>query len=210
MRNEFYGKVFRWLGIGLFITFLVAYLVSMNVNLLSFIFSGYTYIILLVLEIAICIWLTARIHKMSKEMATILYLGYTALTGVTLSSIFIVYEIDSIIWIFLASSLIFICFSFIGMKMNVDLRKLGVYLFIMLLGVVVLEIINIFVMNSTLNMIACIGGLGIFVAYIAYDIRKISYYEDSDNMAIIGAFELYLDFINIFIRLLELFGNSRD
>ena len=94
--------------------------------------------------------------------------------------------------------------------MNIDLRKLGIYLFIMLLGVVVLEIINIFIMNSTLNMIACIGGLGIFVAYIAYDIRKISYYEDSDNMAIIGAFDLYLDFINIFIRLLELFGNSRD
>ena len=135
MRNEFYGKVFRWLGIGLFVTFLVAYLVSMNVNLLSFVFSGYTYIILFVLEIVICIWLTARIHQMSKEMATILYLGYTALTGFVLSSIFIVYEIESVIWIFLVSSLIFICFSFIGMKMNIDLRKLGVYLFIMLLGV---------------------------------------------------------------------------
>ena len=92
MRNEFYGKVFRWLGIGLFVTFLVAYLVSMNVNLLSFVFSGYTYIILFVLEIVICIWLTARIHQMSKEMATILYLGYTALTGFVLSSVFVVYE----------------------------------------------------------------------------------------------------------------------
>ena len=65
-------------------------------------------------------------------------------------------------------------------------------------------------MNNTLNMIACVIGLGIFVGYVAYDIKKLNYYEDNDNMAVIGAFELYLDFINIFIRLLQLFGKNRD
>ena len=210
MNNEFISKVFRWFSLGLFITFFVGYLVSINLNLLSFLFSGYTYLILFVLEIGICIWLTARIHTMSSGLAKGLYIGYTALTGLTFSSIFVVYEITSIIYVFLATSLVFMCFSFIGKRMNVDLRKMGIYLVVLLFAVIIMEIINIFLMNQTLNMMACILGLAIFVGYVAYDIRKLSYYEDSDNMAIIGAFDLYLDFINIFIRLLELFGKNRD
>ena len=210
MNNEFYTRVFRWLGIGLFITFLVGYFVSTNLNMLSFIFSGYTYIILFILEIVICIFLTARIHKMDPNVACGLYIGYTALTGLTFSSIFIVYEVSSIIYVFLATSLVFLVFSVIGKRMNVDLRKMGIYLFVLLIAVIVLEIINIFIMNQTLDMVSCILGLCIFVGYIAYDVRKIEYYADSDNMAIIGAFNLYLDFINIFIRLLQLFGKRRD
>ena len=83
-----------------------------------------------------------------------------------------------------------------------------------LAGIIILEIINIFLMNGTLDMILCIVGLVIFVGYIAYDMQKIKQLAESginnDNMAIIGAFELYLDFINIFIRLLKLFGNERN
>ena len=208
--NAFISKVFRWLGIGLFVTFLVGYLVSTNLNMLSFIFSGYTYIIIIVLEIAVCIWLSARIRNMSTSLAKGLYLCYTALTGLTFSSIFIVYEISSIIWIFLATSLVFFIFSFIGKRMNVDLRKMGIYLIVLLFSVIILEIVNVFLMNQTLNMVGCILGLAVFVAYVAYDIRKLDYYGDSDSMAILGAFDLYLDFINIFLRLLELFGKSRD
>ena len=210
MNNDFIAKVFRWFGMGLFVTFLVGYVVSTNLNMLSFIFSGYTYIILCILEIVICIWLTARIHKMNPNMAKGLFIGYTALTGLTFSAVFVVYEISSIIWIFLATSLVFFLFSFIGQRMNVDLRKMGIYLIVLLLGVVVLEIVNVFLMNQTLNMVGCILGLVVFVGYVAYDIRKLDYYEDNDNMAIIGAFDLYLDFINIFIRLLQLFGKSKD
>ena len=94
--------------------------------------------------------------------------------------------------------------------MNINLRKLGIYLIILLLGTILLSFINLFIMNQTLNIVTCIIALAIFVAYIAYDIRKLEYYEDTENMAIIGAFDLYLDFINIFIRLLELFGKNRD
>ena len=210
MNNDFYAKVFRWLGVGLFVTFLVGFFVSRNVNLLSFLFSGYTYLILILLEVGLCIWLTARIHKMSGSMACLLYIGYTALTGLTFSSVFVIYELESIIWIFLATSVIFVFFSFVGRRLNVDFRKFGIYLFVILIGIVLLEIINIFIMSRTLNMVACIGGLVLFVGYIFYDINKISYYDDSDNMAIMGAFDLYLDFINIFLRLLQLFGKERD
>jgi len=211
MKNEFLAKVFKWFGLGLLVTFLVAYFTSTNLYLLSLVFSSGGYIILLLLELFLAIWLSARIHKMKSSTAGLIYIGYSALTGLTLSSIFIVYELTSIIWIFLASAIIFTIFSFLGKSDKFDLSHYGIYLGISLLGAIILEIINIFLMNNTLNIVLCIVVLGIFVAYVAYDIQKIlRHYNETDNMAIIGAFELYLDFINIFIRLLRLFGRERD
>ena len=210
MKNEFLSKVFKWFGLGLLITFIVSYLVSNNLMLLSLIFNGYGYIIILILEIVLAIWLTTRIRKMDSKLTKILYIGYTALTGLTFSSIFIIYEITSIIWIFLVSAIIFFVFAMIGKNEKIDLSKFGIYLFIGLIGIILLNIINIFIMNNTLDIILCIIGLIIFIAYVAYDINKIiKYYDDTDNMAVIGAFELYLDFINIFIKLLRLFGKER-
>lgn len=211
MKNEFLGKVFRWFGLGLLVTFITAYFTSTNLNLLATIFSGYGYLIIIILELILAIYLSARIRKMSKTTATLCYLGYSILTGLTLSSIFIVYEITSIIFILLATSLTFFVFSLLGKSDKFDLSHYGIYLFVVLIGVVILELINIFLMNNTLDMILCIVGLGVFVGYVAYDIQIIlRYYEETDNMAIIGAFNLYLDFINIFLRLLQLFGKSRD
>ena len=211
MKNEFLSKVFRWFGLGLLVTFLVAYYVSTNINLLSLIFSGSGYMIIILLELGLAVWLSTRIRKMQSETAKALYLGYSALTGLTLSSVFIVYELTSIIWIFLASALVFGIFSLLGKSEKIDLSHYGVYLFIALLGAIILEIINIFLMNQTLDIILCVFVLGIFVAYVAYVIQKIlRYYEETDNMAVIGAFDLYLDFINIFLRLLRLFGKERN
>ena len=211
MKNQFLSKVFQWFGIGLFITFLIAYFTSTNIYLLSLIFSGPGYIIITLLEVFLAIWLATRIRHMSSGKAKVLYLGYSALTGLTLSSIFIVYELTSIIWIFLASAIIFSIFAFIGKKVDIDLSKWGVYLFIILLGSILLEGVNIFLLNETLDMVLCVVVLGVFVAYVAYDIQKIlRLYEPTENMAVYGAFDLYLDFINLFLRLLRLFGRERD
>lgn len=211
MKNQFLSKVFRWFGLGLLVTFLVAYYTSTNINMLSFIFTDGGYLIICLLELGLAIWLSARIRQMNSNIAKMLYLGYSILTGLTFSSIFIVYELTSIIWIFLASALVFTIFSFLGQNEKIDLSHYGIYLFVALFGAIILEIVNIFLMNNTLDIVLCIFVLGIFVAYVAYDIQKIlRYYEPTENMAIIGAFDLYLDFINIFIRLLRLFGKSRD
>ena len=211
MKNEFLAKVFKWFGLGLLITFLVAFYTSTNIYLLSLIFNGIGYLIIILLELFLAIWLRVRIHKMKSSTAMILYLGYSALTGLTLSSIFIVYELTSIIWIFLVSSLVFIAFSLLGKNDNLDLSHYGIYLAITLIGAVILELINVFLMNNTLDIVISVFVLGIFVAYVAYDIQKIlKYYDVNDNMAVYGAFDLYLDFINIFLRLLRLFGKSRD
>lgn len=211
MKNEFLSKVFRWFGVGLFVTFLVAYFVSTNVSLLAFIFSGYTYFIIFVLELVLAIWLSTRIRKMSSGLTKGLYIGYSALTGLTFSSIFVVYELSSIIWIFFVSAIIFMLFSFLGKNEKIDLSRFGSYLFVALLGVIILEVINLFIMNQTLDMVLCVICLTVFVGYVSYDIQKIvRNYDETDNMAVIGAFDLYLDFINIFLRLLQLFGKERD
>ena len=210
MKNEFLGKVFRWFSLGLLVTFITAYIVSTNIYLLSLIFSGIGYVVIFILELVLAIWLSARIHRMNSSTAKALYIGYSALTGLTFSSIFIVYQISSIIFIFLASAIIFGIFSLLGKSDKFDLSNYGLYLGIALLGTVILEVINIFLMNNTLDIILCVVILGIFVAYVAYDIQKIlRYFEHNDNMAVYGAFQLYLDFINIFLRLLRLFGKRK-
>lgn len=213
MENSLISKVFKWFGIGLLVTFIVAYIVSTNISILSFIFSGVNYLVIVVLELVCAFWLSLRIYKMSSNMAKGLYLGYAVLTGLTFSSIFISYEVTSIIYVFLATSIVFGVFSYIGKNLNVNLNKFGIYLMVALISVVVLELINLFIMNNTLDLILCSVTIFIFIGYVAYDIQKIfrlQMYGDSDNLAVIGAFNLYLDFINLFIRLLRLFGKSRD
>lgn len=217
MKNEIYGNLFTWLFIGLLVTFGVAYLtlnmVMNNYDFAYFIFGG-GYWIIAILEIAIALILGVRIYKMQGSIAKILYLAYCALTGLTFSSIFIVYELASIIYVFLATSLIVGVFAFIGKTTKMDLSKIGIYLFMSLLGIIILEIINIFMANNNLDMLLCIISLVVFIIYIAYDIQKIKRLSTLDipeeNLAIIGAFNLYLDFINIFIRLLQFFGKRND
>lgn len=211
MNNEFLSKVFKWFGLGLLVTFLVAYAVSINESLLQLIFSSGATIIIVILELVCAIWLSVRIHKMQTSTATMLYLGYTALTGLTFSSIFILYELESIIWIFLATAIIFGILSLIGAKTKINLSGLGVFLIIGLLAVIIISIINMFLLNNTIDLALCIISIVIFMGYVAYDVQKICRINtNNDNIAIIAAFDIYLDFINIFIRLLQLFGKNRD
>lgn len=217
MNKEIYSKVFTWLCLGLLITFGVGYLTMLiavnNLDFAKFIF-GSGYFIIAIIEIVIAISLGARIHKMKGSTAKMLYIAYSALTGLTFSSIFIVYNLTSIIYVFLATAIIFGLFAFLGKTTNIDLSKIGIYLFMALLGIIILEVINIFWTNNNLNMLLCIVSLVVFVIYIAYDMQRIKRLASSnlpeDNIAIIGAFDLYLDFINIFIRLLQLFGRNDD
>lgn len=211
MNNEFLSKVFKWFGLGLLVTFLVAYAVSINESLLQLIFSSGATIIIVILELVCAIWLSVRIHKMQTSTATMLYLGYTALTGLTFSSIFILYELESIIWIFLATAILFGILSLIGSKTKINLSGLGVFLIIGLLAIIIISIINMFLLNNTIDLALCIISIVIFMGYVAYDVQKICRINtNNDNTAIIAAFDIYLDFINIFIRLLQLFGKNRD
>jgi len=208
-----FSKVFMWMFIGLAITFGIGYYVSVNPNMIFNVFGSY-YWLLVIAELVVVIWLSARIRRMKPTTAKILFCVYSFLTGLTFSSIFVVYEISSIIYVFGITAVLFFIFALIGYFTKIDLTKIGVYLFMALLGVIICSIINIFVGSGTFDLGITIVCLIIFIIYIAYDMqvikRNLYLIPEEDNLAIYGALQLYLDFINIFLRLLQLFGRSRD
>ena len=212
MKNN-YSKIFMWMFIGLLVTFATGYFVSTNENMLISIFSSNLYFILIIAELAVVIFLSARLHKISETTAKISFILYSFLTGLTFSSVFVLYEITSILYVFLVSALVFGIFAVVGATTKIDLSKLGTILLMLLVGIIICSIINMFIGSEGFDLVICIIGLVVFMLYVAYDMQKIkqleNYYE-GDKLAIIGALELYLDFINIFLRLLQLFGKSRD
>ena len=211
--NKLFSKVFFWMFIGLAITFGIGYYVSVNANMLYNVFNKY-YWLLVIAELVVVIVLSARIRKMKPMTAKIMFCLYSFITGLTFSSIFVVYQITSIVYVFGITALIFLIFAAIGYFTKIDLTKLGIYLFMALFGIIICSVINMFVGSESFNLGLTIACLIIFIIYIAYDIqiikRNLYMIEEEDNLAIYGALQLYLDFINIFLRLLQLFGRSRD
>ena len=210
---KIYSKVFLWMFLGLLVTFITGIYVSTNENILIFLFQNNGFIFAIIAEFITVIFLTARIRKMSPTTARISFLLYSFLTGLTFSSIFLVYELSSIMLIFLVASLLFGVFALIGNYTSLDLTKLGTFLLMMLFGVIICALINIFLDNSTFDIIISSISLIVFLGYTAYDMQKVKLLEDEmdeDNLAIYGALQLYLDFINILLDLLRLFGKSRD
>lgn len=211
--NKAFGKVFMWMFIGLLITFLTGYVVSSNDNMLYNIFSGGTYFILIIIELVLVVYLSARIHKMQVTTARIVFILYSFVSGLTFGSIFIVFKMSSIMIIFLITAILFGIFALIGRFTKLDLTKAGTILLMMLLGIVICTFVNVFLKNDTLDLFVSYISIIVFLGFTAYDMQKIkmlSYeFDDEDKIAIIGALELYLDFINIFIDLLRIFG-KRD
>lgn len=211
--NQIFSKVFMWLFIGLALTFGVAYTISGNQTMIENLFSDGKYLFIWIIEFVVVIVLCTRINKMSFMTSVILFLLYSFLTGLTLSSIFIIYNISSIIWIFAITAGILLIFGMIGYFTNLDLTKLGTFLFMGLIALIVAYLVNMFVGSESFDMALSMISIVIFIGFIAYDIqvikKKMVMIEDENKLAIYGAFQLYLDFINIFLDLLRLFG-KRD
>lgn len=212
--NKVYSKVFGWMFIGLLLTFLTGYTVANNLDMLLFVYEGNKWIIFSIIEIALVIFLSARIQKMSSITAKICFVIYSIVTGLTFSSIFLTYKLGSIIYVFGITALLFGIFALFGHFTKMNLNKISTYLFMGLLGILICGIINIFVGSETFDITICIIGVIIFLGYTAYDVKKINYlsgaFENEDNLAIYGALELYLDFINLFLKLLRLFAKRDD
>ena len=211
--SKIMSKVFLWMFIGLAITFVTGRLIANSPDMIEEIFTGNKVFILAIIEVVLVIWMSARIQKMSSTTAKILFIVYSFLTGLTFSSIFIVYEIESIIYVFLATSLIMLIFALLGYFTKIDLTKLGTFLFMAIIGIIIMGIISIFVDNETFSLGIAIASVVVFIGFIAFDVQKIKRMYDAnmipeDNLAIYGALQLYLDFINIFIDLLRIFGND--
>lgn len=209
------SKTFIWMFAGLLITFITGLGVTYNEIMINNIHKSATYIILSIIEIVLVIFLAARVKKMNKNTARIFFILYSFISGLTFSSIFIAYELTSIIYLFLIAAVAFLVFGLIGYFTKIDLTKISTFLFMALFGVMICILINLFIGNDAFDLALSILCIVIFFGFTAYDIQKIkrlSYEENipEDNLAIIGALDLYLDYINIFLNLLSIFGDAKD
>ena len=200
--------------IGLIITFATGFYVALHPNMLYNIFSTGLHFGLLILEIVLVVWLSARSHKMKFSTASIVYVIYSVVTGLTFSSFFVIYKLGSIMFIFALTALLFGIFALLGYTTNTDLSKFSTIFLMGLIGIILATIINIFLNNSMLEIIISWVSIILFLGITAHDIQKIkslsNVITDENAIAIIGALDLYLDFINIFIDLIKLFGKTRD
>lgn len=207
-------KVFLWMFIGLMITFLTGYYITTNENMMNTIYTNSYYIMFAIIELILVIVFSVRIRKMSPSGCRVMFILYSFISGITFSSIFVAYKLSSIMFYFLIAAIVFLLFAILGYVTKIDLTKLGSYLLMTLLGIIIASIINAFVGNANLDIILSSLILLIFMGITAFDVQKIKRLEKlnaipEENLAIYGAFELYLDYINIFIELLRLFGDNR-
>lgn len=211
-------KTYLWMTMALVITGLTAYVVATNQTITSFLTLHHQVIwVLFFAELALVIGINAAINKISLPVATLMFIAYAALNGVTFSSLFYVYTMGSLAATFLITAGTFGAMSAFGFFTKVDLSSIGKILLMALIGLIIATVVNIFVESSALEMILSYVGVLIFVGLTAYDTQKIKNMflmapDASSTMqkyALQGALMLYLDFINLFLYLLRIFG-KRD
>jgi FtsH-binding integral membrane protein len=218
VQRKFLTKVYGWMSLALLLSGITAFIVATSPFLINLVFGNKIGFPLLAIgEIVLVWWLSASIRKISTMTASIAFLAYSVINGATLASIFYVFSLDSIIVVFLVSALMFIGMSLYGVFSKSDIMSFGRYFSMAIIGLIVASVINIFLKSSGFSWVISIVTVVIFTGLTAYDTRKmilVSQQADGSDMfqkaSIIGALELYLDFINIFLALLRIFGKSRD
>ena len=172
MDNKLISKSFIWMFIGLLVTFVTGYVICLNQASLELALSGVYYIAIIVQLILVFV-LSRNVFKMSPGVAKLLFIVYSMVTGFTFASIFVVYEMSSIIFVFALAAVLFGIMGLVGYYTNLDLSKFSSYLMFGLIGVVIASIINIFWISDTFTTIICIVSILVFLGLTAYDIQMI-------------------------------------
>ena len=214
MRN-----VYTWMACGLAMTALTAMIVGRNENWVYTIATSGMYWGLLIAEVVLVIFLSARINKLSFATAGLMFAAYAILNGVTMSIIMLAYTAESIAQAFFVTAGTFGAMSLVGFFIKKDLSAMGRTLMMALIGLIIATIVNIFWQNSMMASILNYAGVIIFVALTAYDTQKIKVMlqqaqyagisDQTNKLALMGSLTLYLDFINLFLYILRLFGNRK-
>lgn len=214
-------RVYLWMALGLVLTAGVAFYVSSSFTLLSLIFSSqWVFLGLVLVELGLVIGITRAINRLSPAAAVGLFFLYAAINGVTLSAIFLVYDLGSVALTFGTTAVVFGIMSFVGWTTKQDLSKWGGILFMALIGLIVASIANYFLASTVLDGVITYAGVLIFLGLTVYDTNRIKLmaaaaaYEGVGETAVsrigvLGALRLYLDFINLFLFLLRLLGRRR-
>ena len=212
-------KVYLWMSLALVITGFTAYYVATTPALIGVIITNQILFWGLVIgELALVFGLSAAINKLSLTTATLMSVIYAVINGLTLSFIFLVYTASSITSVFFITAGTFAVMAFFGYFTKTDLSSLGKILMMALIGIIIATIVNIFTKSEGLAMILNYLGVLVFVGLTAYDSQKIKQMlmmapdtgEAAQKVALLGALSLYLDFINLFLYLLRIFGSRRD
>ncbi len=212
-----YFKMF----LGLLVTAAVAWFVAATANsdrsfLVYMAQHSWVYWGLAIVEIGLVLWISAGLRKISSGMATGLFFLFAIVNGLTLSIIFVVYQIAAIFKTFLITAGVFGAMSIYGYFTTKDLTRIGSFLYMALFGLIILAVVNMFWANSTMEWIVSGLGVLIFIGLTAWDtqqIKQMAYADPSmanGRLATLGALSLYLDFINLFLYLLRFFGGNRD
>ena len=211
-------SVYLQMAAALSVTGLVAYYLSQSIDFWTFIAENVSLIwVILFAQLGLVMWISARIMSMSMSTATVLFIIYSAMMGVTMSSIFMLYTAESIAYVFFITAGMFLVMSVIGYVTRMDLSKVGSVLFMALIGIIIASVVNIFLESEMLYWIISYVGVVVFTGLTAYDTQKIKHmlveYGTADDLgnrfALLGALTLYLDFINLFLFLLRIFGNRK-
>jgi len=207
--------VYLWMALGLLVTAGVAFLTVNTPALLGLLASPALWIAVIA-ELALVLILSAALPKLSPGLASLLFFAYAALNGFTLAGIFLVYTGGTITAAFGATAALFGAMTVVGFTTQMDLTRMGTYLMMGLIGLVIAMVINLFLGSSGLDLIITLGGVLIFTALAAYDTQKIKRMANSIEiqadgslamkLSVMGALMLYLDFINLFLFLLRLLG----
>lgn len=211
-------SVYLQMAAALSITGLVAYFLSQSMDFWCFMVENPSLIwIILIAQIGVVVWLSARLNSMSISAATLLFILYSVLMGVTMTTIFMIYTAASIASTFFITAGMFFVMSIVGFVTRIDLTRVGSILVMALIGIIIASVVNIFLHSETLYWIISYAGVIIFVGLTAYDTQKIkgmiaeygAVDEIGYKLALLGALTLYLDFINLFLFLLRIFGNRK-
>ena len=218
------AKVMGWMCVGLLTTLASAIFCISNASVAGAVYSFSP--VVFILQIGVVVGLSAGLNRFSSATATVLFLLYSALTGLTISAIYFIYELSSIIMVFGMAALLFFTMCMYGLITRRDLSRVGSIAFMGLIAIIIAGLVNIWLRSEMIFFLVNVVGLLVFVALTAYDVQRIKAMyvsvrgaadnygsveidEQAQKLAVYGALSLYLDFINIFLKLLMLFGRRR-
>jgi uncharacterized protein len=211
--NSAMGRVYAQMSLAVITSMLVSYFVGTSPELLAFFFTGITKWIVIFAPLAAIFAVGYFIEKVSKQGAQLLLHGFAALMGLSFAMIFAVYNMGSIVTAFMGAGVLFAVMSAYGYFTKKDLSSMGQMMIVGLIAIVIASIVNIFIGSTVMQMVISALAIIIFLGLTAYDtqqIREMISMENDGRLEVMGALTLYMDFINLFLNLLQLFGERKD
>lgn len=211
--NSAMSRVYGHMGLAVITSMIVSFLIGTNATMMQFFFTGAMKWLVIFAPLVAILGVSVAMEKMSKSALQIFLHGFAALMGLSFATIFVVYNMGSIVSAFMSTAVLFGVMSGYGYFTKKNLDSVGQFMFIGLIAIIIASVINIFIGSTVMQMVISAIAVIIFLGLTAYDtqkIREMVSYDNDGKAEVMGALTLYLDFINLFLSLLQLFGGKKD